>query len=247
MNNTLVKGLQLLELIARNRGPMGVSELAEQLSLGKSNVHRLLQGLVELGYVTKEEDRGTYQATLKLWELGNAMDMAMTLKTAAAEAMNQLLSCTRETVHLSILEGTEVLYLAKIDSPEPVRAYSEVGGRAPAHCVATGKALLAWRPLDVLENFARHLEKHTSNTITNTSEFLQEMERIRSSGYAVNRGEWRETVWGVAAPILNRQSVAVGAVGVSGPSSRIKTTQIRSLAEAVLTAAQSISARLSPA
>lgn len=244
MNNTLVKGLQLLELIARSSRPVGVSELAELLSLGKSNVHRLLQGLVELGYVSKEEDRGTYQATLKLWELGNAMDMAMPLKAAAAEPMARLLSRTRETVHLSILDGTEVVYLAKLDSPEPVRAYSEVGGRAPAHCVATGKALLAWQPENMLAGFAKRLKKHTPNTISDSGEFLQEMERIRGNGFAVNRGEWREAVWGVAAPIANGQNAPVAAIGVSGPSSRIKPAQIRALSEEVLAAAKLVSARL---
>jgi len=141
MNNTLVKGLQLLEVLARSEGALGVSELANRLALGKSNVHRLLQALVELGYVQKNEQRGTYQASLKLWEIGTAMASRLGIKTHALDAMERLLQTTRETVHLSVLDGDEVVYVHKIDSPEPVRAYSEIGGRVPAWCVATGKAI----------------------------------------------------------------------------------------------------------
>ncbi len=125
MNNTLVKGLQLLEVLARSREPQGVSDLAAQLSLGKSNVHRLLQALVELGA---------------------SVEVGFRIKAAASEAMTRLLVRTRETVHLSVLDGEEVVYVHKLDSPEPVRAYSEIGGRAPTFCVATGKAMLAWQP-----------------------------------------------------------------------------------------------------
>ena len=122
MNNTLVKGLQLLEVLARSREPQGVSDLAAQLSLGKSNVHRLLQALVELGYVLKDESTAQYQVSLRLWELGAAIEVGFRIKAAASEAMTRLLSRTRETVHLSVLDGEEVVYVHKLDSPEPVRA-----------------------------------------------------------------------------------------------------------------------------
>jgi len=96
MNNTLVKGLQLLEVLARSREPQGVSDLAAQLSLGKSNVHRLLQALVELGYVLKDETTAQYQVSLRLWELGAAVEVGFRIKAAASEAMGRLLSRTRE-------------------------------------------------------------------------------------------------------------------------------------------------------
>ncbi|WP_028603009.1 IclR family transcriptional regulator [Ottowia thiooxydans] len=244
MNNTLIKGLQLLEHLARSETALGVTELAVALDLGKSNVHRLLQALVELGYIQKNEARGTYRATLKLWELGTALEARLTIKSAAREAMEHLLKTTRETVHLSLLDGDEVVYIHKLDSPEPVRAYSEIGGRAPAHCVATGKAILAWQKESYLEDLSQRLVQHTGKTITKPEEFLQELERIRSTGYAVNRGEWRETVWGVASPILNSEGTVLAAIGVSGPAVRIKQPVIKRLAAEVQLAAETISAKL---
>ena len=138
MNNTLIKGLQLLEALAGRDSPAGVSELASELGMGKSNVHRTLQALVETGYVAKDEARGTYFASLKIWEIGARVISRLDVRRAASPAMQWLLEQSRETVHLSVLDGGQVVYIDKLDSPEPVRAYSEIGGRAPASCVATG-------------------------------------------------------------------------------------------------------------
>ncbi len=244
MNNTLVKGLQLLEVLARSEGPLGVSELAVRLTLGKSNVHRLLQALVELGYVQKNEQRGTYQASLKLWEIGTALASRLGVKTHALEAMEQLLRKTRETVHLSVLDGDEVVYVHKLDSPEPVRAYSEIGGRVPAWCVATGKAILAGQSDAYLAGLAQRLQRYTPKTITEPAEFQREMERVRGNGYAVNRGEWRESVWGIGAPIRNAEGVVVAGIGISGPSTRVKPALLKELAAEVVAAAMSVSARV---
>lgn len=242
MNNTLVKGLQVLEALAGSERPLGVSELASMLEMGKSNVHRLLQALVELRYVVKDESTSEYSASLKVWELGNRLSLRLAIRHAAQMRMTELLEATRETIHLSVLEGREILYVHKLDSPEPVRAYSEVGGRAPAHCVATGKAILAWQPQKLLEDMAAGgLTRYTPNTIVDGPAFLREMERVRHQGYAVNRGEWRETVWGIAAPIRDSVGTVVAALGISGPSSRFKPARIKSLAALVREAADAVS------
>lgn len=245
MNNTLVKGLQLLELLARSNSPQGVSELAEQLSLGKSNVHRLLQALVELGYVKKNESAAQYQVSLKLWEIGAAVGANLAIKTSALDAMHRLLARTRETVHLSVLDGEQVIYIHKLDSPEPVRAISEAGGRAPATCVSTGKAMLAFLDPAILDIVATHLVAYTPHSITDPKEFLREMKRIRTNGFAVNRGEWRKSVWSVAAPIRHSTHGIVAAIGVSGPSTRIKPSSIKEYADQVLAAARQVEKALS--
>jgi DNA-binding IclR family transcriptional regulator len=242
MNNTLVKGLQVLEALARSERALGVSELALMLDLSKSNVHRLLQALVDLRYVVKNETTAEYSASLKLWELGNRVSLRVAVRHAAQTPMAELLLATRESVHLAVLEGHEVLYIHKLDSPQPVRAYFEIGGRAPAHCVATGKAMLAWQPEATLKQFAASgLQRYTAATIVDADDFLREMERVRHQGYAVNRGEWRDSVWAIGAPIRDSAGTVVAAVGISGPSSRIKPAQIRLLAHLVRKAADDVS------
>ncbi len=247
MNNTLIKGLRLLELLAERDGAAGVSELAQALDMGASNVHRLLQALVELGYATNDGGRGQYRASLKIWELGAHALYKLDFREAAAPAMRWLLAQTNETVHLSVLSGDEVVYIDKLDSPEPVRAYSVIGGRAPAYCVATGKALLALRPeraSDLLT--VRKLHAHTPTTIADTSSLANELEQVRRLGVAVNRGEWRASVWGIAAAIVGPSGDAVAAIGVSGPAERIRKAGVKTLSTLVRQSAQMASDGLAP-
>ena len=245
MNNTLVKGLRVLELLTARDGAMGLSELATELNVGRSNVHRLLQALVEMGYAVNEGGRGSYRASLKVWELGAQALHKLDFREATAPAMRELLTRSNETVHLSVLSGDEVVYIDKLDSPEPVRAYSVVGGRAPAYCVATGKVLLAWQeaqPTDLLT--VRKLQVFTTSTIGDTAQLASELARVRQQGYAINRGEWRASVWGIAAPVLIGSGRVVAAMGISGPAARIRARGVRRLTSLVVEAAQEASRTL---
>lgn len=244
MDTTFVKGLQVLETLARHPRLCGVTELARHLGLTKSNTHRLLQTLVSCGYARNVAQGGRYELTLKVWELGAAVVDRLDLKTVAMEYMEGLCQVSGETVHLSVLEGSEVIYIAKIDSPHPVRAYSRVGGRAPAHCVATGKALLAHAPGSLIDEIALELKPFTSLTITTANRLRADLGKIRRAGYAANRGEWREGVCGVAAPIWNASGEVCAAIGLSGPADRFRPRSVRRLAPAVVSVAQQISGRL---
>jgi IclR family KDG regulon transcriptional repressor len=244
MNNTLIKGLGLLEVLARSERPMGVTELANRLGIGKSNVHRLLQALVELGYARRNEENGSYAASIRIWELGSAMLANLDLPRVAQAWMAWLLDRHRETVHLSVLDGDEVVYVHKLDSPEPVRAYTEVGGRAPAPCVATGKAMLAWIGEPQLVALSKRLRGHSPSTVTSPDDFLREMDRIRQQGYAINRGEWRESVGGLAAPIRDPGGRVIAAVGISGPIERLRPSTHKTLSADLLQAAAGITASL---
>ena len=244
MEISVVKGLSVLETLALHPHLSGVTDLARHLGLTKSNTHRLLQTLVASGYVRNLEQSGRYELTLKLWELGAAVVDRLDLKTVATEYMERLCLVSGETVHLSVLEGSEVIYLAKVDSPHPVRAYSRVGGRAPAYCVATGKALLAYAPAMLVDQISLELKPFTALTITMPSELRTDLEKVRQTGYAVNRGEWRDSVSGVAAPIWNATGQVCAAIGLSGPTDRFKARSVKQLAPTVVSVAQQISSRL---
>ncbi|MCZ4314398.1 IclR family transcriptional regulator [Comamonadaceae bacterium G21597-S1] len=244
MNNTLLKGLEIVELLAHSDRPLTLTEMATTLNLAKSNVHRLLQALTERHYVIRQEDGNAYAASIKLWELGSAVLSKLDLKLHGQDVMEELLQRTGETVHLSVLDGDDVVYVHKIESPNPVRAYTQIGGRARAHCVATGKAMLAYRTPSALEHLAQSLVSRTALTITDPARFLHEMARIRAQGYGVNRGEWNINVAGIAAPIVDARGNTIAAVGLSGPKERFKPAQLKKFAPLVIEAAQKISIRL---
>jgi DNA-binding IclR family transcriptional regulator len=244
MDKTLLKGLTMIETLANSREPRGISDLAEELSLSKSNVHRILKTLESVGYINQSPTTGRYKLSIKLWELGWKIVSRLDLKREALEPMEELSKLTRETVHLSILDGIEVVYLDKIDSPEPIRAYSTVGGRAPAYAVATGKALLAFQQLEVIERAGKNLVAFTDKTIRSSKELRAELERVRTQGYAINVGEWRETVSGIAAPIYSGGGTVEAAIGISGPTSRLNARRRKEFVDYVISAAQTISVRL---
>jgi DNA-binding IclR family transcriptional regulator len=242
MDKTLLKGLMLLEALADQNGkPVTIQVLAEQVGLTKSNTHRTLQTLAHAGYATRDEASGNYRSTFKLFELGAKQMATVDVRQFAASHMRALVDLTQETVHLSILDGASVVYVDKIESAQPVRAYSVLGGHAPAYCVATGKILLAHQSREYLTHNLTHLEAHTKATITELPALKAELARAAANGYAVNRGEWRESVGGVAAPIFDAFGAVVAAIGISGPLERLSLKRMKELAPAVQAAASHIS------
>lgn len=244
MNNTLEDGLRILEFLAHADGPVALTEIADSLGLGKSKAHRLLQTLALANYVFQPAGSTKYLASIKLWSLGSAILRHDGLRTAAEPQMQQLMETTGESVHLSILEDLEIVYVHKVDSEQPVRAYSQIGGRMPAHLVATGKALLAFQSPASLAIIHDRLAGSSGLPVKEKSLFMHEMQCIRDSRIAINRGEWREGVYGIASPIMDRKGAVVAAIGVSGPSERFGSQALERYSDAVRQAAQCIAVKL---
>ncbi|NDW04518.1 IclR family transcriptional regulator [Jiella pacifica] len=245
MDKAFIKGLRLLETLAASETPRGVTDLANELSFTKSNVHRLLSTLQQQGYVRQIEGQSTYRLTTRIWELGSQVIRRMDLIEIAQPSMQRLAEATGETIHLSILDGLEVVYLEKIESAHHIRAHTSVGSRAPAYAVATGKAMLAHMPDAYLDRFPDRLHRYTATTRATLQELRADIEKARQDGYAiVPHGEWREGIAACASAILGRSGQMVGAIGMSGPDTRIKRQQIKQFSVHVLEAAQSISLAL---
>jgi IclR family transcriptional regulator, KDG regulon repressor len=241
MNNTLVKGLCLLEVLARRSEAMGVSELAHAVDMPKSGVHRLLQALVDERYV-EQISSGRYRVSIKLWEVASAALPGFDLRRHAQDVMQKLVEETGESVHLSVLDRHEVVYVHKLEAAtNPVRAYSQIGGRVPAHCVATGKAMLAFRGPRFLSIAAENLTAATVNTITEPRAFLAAMAEIRARGYASNGGEWHLGIHGLASCIFDDAGAVIGAIGISGPAARLDGTRRDQFIEQILEAGQTLS------
>jgi IclR family KDG regulon transcriptional repressor len=246
MDSTLAKGLAVLDWLARKRGDARVSDVALAFGLARSNAHRTLQTLVECGWVVQEPATSAYRPSLRLFELGAMVREAADLTTLVRPHLAVLAEKTGETIHFAVLDGAEIVYLDKFDSPLPVAAYSRIGGRAPAYCVASGKALLAAADLDVAALHARFgaLAAHTPHSITSVTALHAELLRTRARGYAENREEWRLGVCGLGVPVLDARGQAVAAVGMSVPSIRFGRGQARALAGQLLACAADASGTL---
>lgn len=132
----------------------------------------------------------------------------------------------------------------KIESPHPVRAYSTIGGRAPAHRVASGKALLACQEAEALKSFSDPLPTFTPRSIGTLAELRQELEQVRIQGFALNRGEWRDSVCGLAAIVHDGVGRPMAAIGVSGPTERLQPATLRKYSDVVVDVARQLSRAL---
>lgn len=244
MNNTLITGLMLIETLAEKHDAMGITELARLLGLPKSNVHRVLQALVETGYVAREESSGTYGISIKLWEVARTILADLDIGKIARPFLQRLTQCTGETSQLSILNGYDVVYLEKVDSSEPVHTYTPIGSRVPAHCTATGKIMLSSQPEKIGDDISKSLVRYTGRTFVDLKKFRCELRHCAKQGYAINRGEWREGVWGVAASIRDNTESVVAAVGISGPAARVKEKLADVIVPSICDTARQISAAL---
>lgn len=247
VDKTLSKGLRLVELLGTT-GRGGVSELAVKTGLTRSNVHRLLQTLCRIGWVQKVEQDSSYELSYKTWEVAQNWIARLDLPRIAGPHLASLAADTRETVHMGVLRGEDVVFISTIDTPLAVRTYTPLGSRAPAHCVATGKVLLAWLPADQRPQLPESLYKYSEQSIGTRAELEVDLDRSRERGYAINRSEWQSGVNGIAAPVFagSGQSV-IAAVGLSVPAERLNRVAMRKLAPRVIEAAQAISAAVAVA
>jgi IclR family KDG regulon transcriptional repressor len=244
METTLAKGLKVLETVARSKGPRGVSDLARELGMTRSNAHRLLQTLSALGYVRHDAALGQYEASLRLFELGSAVVSGRDIRTISQPLMQQLRGKVDENVILSVRDGSGIIILDRVEGLRTLRTYTPLGSRNPMHCTSAGKLLLAYAPQDVVDAVMKRLQNFTARTITSATKLQAELDRIRAQGYATAQAEWREDVGGVCAPIRQSDGTVIAALGVSGPIGRFKPAQIKAHLPHLLATTREISKRL---
>ena len=240
MEKTVVKALQVLEALALSDRPRGVTDLARELQLSKSNVYRLLETLRESSYVERVHGGKAFEATLKLWRLGARVTARLDVKAAAPPFLLELRDKTKETARLTVLQGDQGIVIEQVETQHPLRVQTPIGGVLLLYCSATGKAMLAFQPVEVIERIASSMEKYTPATASARQDLLDELEQIRRDGFALNRGERIESVCGVAAPVRDRSGTVTAAIGISGPAERLSVRTLRSYGSLV----RDIAARL---
>ncbi|MBW2123624.1 MAG: IclR family transcriptional regulator [Deltaproteobacteria bacterium] len=227
-------------------GMMGVTELSRKLDFPKSSVYEIVTTLVGQGILEKDPERNRYRLGLRLFELGNRARDSLEIRRVASPLLKTLNRELDETVHLTVLESGEVLYVECFESTKRLRTYSVIGVRAPLHCTAVGKAILAFLGRDEIEEIIRNkgLPGFTERTITDRGALLAELDRIVASGYAVDNMEHEEGARCVGSPIRNGIGRVFASISVSGPSQRITEQRIPEIGKLVMAAAAEISRRL---
>jgi len=240
----LRRGLELLELIAKSRRGLSVAEIEVAVPLHRSSIYRYLNTLVSCGYLERAKE-GRYRLGPKVLELaGLALDH-LDIREVAHPLLIELSEAADATVHLCRLDGTEVVYLDKVETHRSLPLYSRIGGRAPAYCTGVGKALLAFLPPERLKSILEQIQfkKITTNTIVDRNKLLAELAATRQRGYAVDRGEHEEGIYCVAAPVFDLYGEPIASVSVTDIARKIKGKEDW-YAQKVMTVAKSISRAL---
>lgn len=246
--SSVATAARILREFGKQVTQLGVSELARRVGVGKSTAHRVIWTLVEEGLLEKVEETGLFRLTTTMRTLGASAEIAQRLHEAATNPLDQLRRRTDGTLHVAILDGSDVLYIERREGPGAIPVFRSIGSRNSAHSTATGKVLLAFLPLDQQKRVveAMRLAPRTSRTITSSAALLKELAEVRRRGYAENRGESQAGMCSIAAPVRDPLNRVIAAVSVA---EYVQDTDagLPHLARPVVETAMRISAALGPA
>lgn len=234
----------IIDMLARGAGPRRLADVVAETGLPKTTVYRLLKQLAALG-VLSQDDRG-YELGSRLVRYGNAsvphhIDLIGVFYALISGVHDQL----DETVQLGILNPPDVTFVAFVDSSQPVRLATRVGRRLPAHASATGKAILAFSPPELVSQLVTTgLKGLTEWTVTDQATLNSQLEQTYARGWAVEYQESTRNLSCVAAPVLDTTGRAIAAVTACLPVPVLSADRQRHLGAALSRFAGDLSRRL---
>jgi DNA-binding IclR family transcriptional regulator len=243
--SSVANSIRVLTSFSGEEDELGITILANRLRLAKSTVHRLASTLTGAGFLEQNSETGKYRLGVALFELGALVRRRMDVANEARPRLRELLEKTGETVQLGIVDHFSVLYVYEMESRRAIRMAAAVGGRAPLHCTAVGKVLLAYQPRDyVKEAIGRGLTAYTPKTITKREAVLAMLDEVRLRGHAIDDEESESGLRGIAAPVRNHDGGVIAALGVAAPVQRMNKKLMQTCVPSVIETAAAVSTRL---
>lgn len=234
MSETIVavdRALDVLLLLYNNGQEMGISEIGRELNLHKSTVHRTLATLEAKGFVHQNIDNGRYWLGTKIYAMGLLVGEKFSLADLIRPYAKRLFDEFQEVINVSILDKDSkdgyksIIILKEADERKVLSVNPNVGSSSDAHASSVGKCLLAFSK-GIKFNRFKPLKIYTENTISDYEDLLVEIEKIRKLGYAVDNEEQEIGLFCIGAPILDKYGEAIAAISVSGPTARMKDSNI---------------------
>lgn len=232
---SLQRGLAVLEMLAGRPEGASLREISDHLALPGASVLRVARTLVELGYLSREAATKRFFLTNSFLLLGQPRASSRGLAECSIAALRRIRQATGETTQLGCLVGVEMVIIEQLLSVHPFKYSADLGARCPCYSCAPGKAIIAFLPPAEQEATIERIafRRFTDTTITSKRAFRQELETIREQGFAVDRAEGLAGIHCVAAPIVDRHEVAVGAITIAGPASRIPADEFQVIGQIV--------------
>lgn len=244
----VTRALDILELFLDGDGTLSAPDIVRKLQLPRTTVHELVTTLVARSYLVPVPGQsGRYRLGVRPYQLGSRYAEQLDLAAEGQQVARVVAETCDETVHVAILEGADVIYIAKVDSTHAVRMVSAAGRRLPAHCTSVGKMLLASLPeADLAARIPEGTElvAMTPHSITDPTDLQKELAAIRERGVAFETRESNPDVSCVAAPVRDRSGRVVAALSISVPMVRWSEERRGELGRLAASGAAELSERL---
>jgi IclR family acetate operon transcriptional repressor len=243
-STSVAKAFSIIEILAsRIEAGISLTELSTLLHMPKSTTYRYLATLLEL-HVAERSDADRFRLGTKVIELAGSFLASSDIRMESEPILVEMAEKTGETVHLAVPSGTEVVYIAKVESKYTLGMSSHIGSRLPMRCTALGKSILAFSGPDLIQAvFSEPPKSHTPNTITSKEVLETELDRIRTQGFAIDNEENEVGICCLGAPILDYTGKAIAAMSISGPCDRLDREHCIQLGPLLREAALKISKR----
>lgn len=229
------RAIDVLEAFQAGDPERGVAELARELALPRATVHRLLAALANRGFLAQDEQTGRYRLGLKLFELGSLVAASLDLRRVAHPHLVRLMKESGETTHLVVLDGAAIVFVDKVETDNPFRMVSLVGGRLAARHSGSGKALLSQLSEDELA------ARLSGISAADLAELAARLRLIRARGWAMDDEETQAGLRCVGTVVRDHTGAAVAGLSISGPIVRIGDDRIPDLVELLRATADAIS------
>lgn len=242
MVQSVDRAISILKCFNERRRELKLSEIADELGLNKSTVHGIINTLKNHGLIDQDEKTQKYRLGIYLIGLGELVVSSIDVRAIGYPVIEEMCQKLKETVHVGVLDCTDIVYIDKKECDNSVRISTKIGARNPAYCTADGKVMLAYLDLNKqMRIIPDDIPKFTPNTITNKSDLIKELGKIKERGYAIDNEEYETGLVCVAAPVFDHSGAVKYGISVTGPTIRMTEEKISESIEVLKDAAHKIS------
>jgi DNA-binding IclR family transcriptional regulator len=243
----LLRALTVLESLASSSNGLTLAEVARRLQIPKSSAHCILLTLLRQGYVSRSDRTRRYVLGQKVFSLASHALAGQRVREAAMSHLRKLMLATNLTVHMGVLDGSEAILVAKLDPLGVTGLATWLGRRMEVHCTGIGKALIAHLPPEELRSLlrSRTFPRHNENTIVSAKRLMQELETVRSTGYAIDDEEDELGFRCIGVPVLENGQL-VAAISVAGTTDQVTSENTKELVRHLSKTAEAIQETLLP-
>ncbi len=247
LNRSLARGLDMLTLLGESKHGLELHEIAKALDIPKSSAFNLLHTLLDMQFVEYQASSSRYKLSMKMFEIGAKAVRRTNIDTVIREQMQEIYLAMNETVHCGVQDGTDVVYIDRIESTRSIRMTARIGFRIPLYCTAMGRAILACLPDSQVRELLKEQEfkQLTPYTVPDLETLISSLQKVREAGYAIESQESNENVCCMGVAACDREGIPRYAISVSAPIFRMNEAAQKKCKEQLLRAKETIERYLS--